>query len=48
MASLWSEDRVLIRRIHGLLAIDPELGAAFYSVTRDDVEKLPSSTNLGF
>jgi AcrR family transcriptional regulator len=28
MVSLWSEDRVLIRRIHGLRAIDPELGAA--------------------
>src|ERR1700712_5027253 len=28
MVSLWSQDRVLIRRIHGLRAIDPELGAA--------------------
>lgn len=28
MVSLWSQDRVLIRRIHGLRAIDPEFGAA--------------------
>ena len=28
MLSLWSQDRVLIRRVHGLRAIDPELGAA--------------------
>ena len=28
MVNLWSNDRVLIRRIHGLRAIDPELGTA--------------------
>lgn len=28
MVGLWREDRLLIRRIHGLRAIDPELGAA--------------------
>lgn len=28
MVRLWSNDRVLIRRIHGLRAIDPELGTA--------------------
>ena len=28
MVSLWSKDRVLIQRIRGLRAIDPELGAA--------------------
>lgn len=28
MVNLWSEDRVLIRRVHGLRAVDPELGAA--------------------
>ena len=28
MVNLWSEDRVLIRCIHALRAVDPELGAA--------------------
>lgn len=28
MVRLWSSDRVLMRRIHGLRAIDPELGVA--------------------
>ena len=36
MVSLWSEDRVLLRRIHGLRAIDPELGAA---INRRDQRK---------
>ncbi len=28
MVGLWLQDRLLLRRIHGLRAIDPELGAA--------------------
>ncbi len=28
LVNLWSKDRVLVRRIHGLRAIDPDLGTA--------------------
>jgi AcrR family transcriptional regulator len=38
MVSLWSNDRLLIRRIHGLRAIDPELGAALRG--RDQRKKM--------
>ena len=45
MVTLWSQDRVLIQRVHGLRAIDPELGAALDR--RDQRKKMVIGKILG-